>query len=213
MNHIKPRSAGTMILPQHDLASGEVASFEPYAADSRIPSRLDFMNAPVVVGHWKRSGACPDGRHLFDLIESVNELEPESRGEDDPQTRFRATLTCVRCGIVETWEGTRRTDTRPRTVDPVPLQAGPLMAQQVSADSLGWDRPDMSTWAVYRDGAKVGVVSWARGTRGRSFFRGFIGKHALDDRSNVVEGPTPAAVLRKLSKLPVPANQAAQVPA
>lgn len=199
----------TMVLPPHERSSGEVATAQPpaYVHDVRVPRPLRRRDAdgyfwdehePQVAGHSPYvDDRCPDGRHLFDVIESVIEREVGEPHTDEfvgYEYDFRAVLTCVRCGKVLAWEGTRTEDVRPR-VNPVPLVSGDLVAQQVDAYE-SWGR-DMSTWLVYRAGVEVGVIAWGRGKRGRAFHQA-----RLDDwpTGETVEAADPAAALRKLAR-------------
>lgn len=206
MNARRGRPA-TMVLPPHDRASGEVTG--DYR-DERVPRPLgrftDDERTPQVLAFYRRSEHCPEGRHLFDVIESVQEretFEPDDdadhvgmhgRGRYGLEQTFRARLTCVRCGIIEAWAGVRDGDVRsPASVIPAPLAAGELLAQQISGDSSGLR--DMSTWAVYHASVQVGLITWARGPRGRAYYVGRI--DGWPD-GQPVEADAPAGVLRAM---------------
>jgi len=84
----------------------------------------------------------------------------------------------------------------PRTarVNPVPLRAGHLLAQQVDDASGG---RDLSTWAVHDDpeAAPIGVLTWGRGPRGGRYFSGRL--YAWPDGVSV-RALTPDTCLVKL---------------
>lgn len=202
-----PKRPG-MQLPPHDRAGGEILG--AHWTDARVPAplrrRLDEYTSeqqePRVVGYHLRDEHCPDGRHLFDIIESLIEHELEEGNDEAGWTyrlehEFSARLTCVRCGVVLAWKGTRDADEFAGTVTPAPLVAGDMVAQETSAHRSIGGR-DMSTWTVYRDGAQVGLVSWARGQRGRAFHVGRLDAWPAGEK---VEGADPAATLRKVARL------------
>lgn len=216
------RTPVPMVLPPHEVSDGTVehAAAPLYVHDVRVPRPLRIRHdgyysdvyEPRVAGHSPYTDdRCPTGRHLFDIIESVIEREVGEPHTDEfigYEYEFRARLTCVRCGKVLAWEGTRTEETVGR-VQAAPLVAGDLVAQQVSASDVLGGR-DMSTWRIYRAGRAVGVIGWARGQRGRAYHVG-----RLEDwpEGMTVEGPDPAAVLRKVARQvvvtePEPAAQA-----
>lgn len=196
------RTKPAMVLPSHNRADGRIDG--SHWTDIRVPAPLgSFMDPaePAPVGHYLRADECPDGRHLFDVIESLVEREVEDGNDEDGYTYrlehdFRARLTCVRCGLVLAWDGTRDGDReRVGRVDPAPMVAGTLAAQLTKPDTSGFR--DMSAWTVYRDGAKVGEIVWARGPRGRMFYTGRLDSWPTGQK---VEAADPAAALRKLEK-------------
>src|SRR5690349_15139089 len=132
----KPLEA--MILPTVDAASGEVNGHR-LLCDDRIPIRLSQGRSAHLLGYGDRLAQGPDGRHLWDAIVATAPdvaSRPEADVEDEDRSRFRLVLTCVRCGRVERLEGVTQEDGHygPRRVDPQPLRAGGLLAQQVSRD-------------------------------------------------------------------------------
>lgn len=194
-----------MILPPHDRASGEVQG-DWLGQDKRVPVPLRDRDeyawegrTPQILAPHHRSDACPDGRHLWDVIETTSSRERYSNEDEylGTEVTFRARLTCVRCGVIQAWEGTRDGDVKnPAPVAPAPLQAGDLAAQMVHCES-GWAGRDMSTWHVYRAGVRIGVITWASGIRGRAFFCGQLDEWPLGE---TVEAKDPAATLRKLAR-------------
>ena len=137
-------------------------------------------------------------RHLFDVLHTAG-----GQGYDEDMkslpVAFEMVLTCVRCGVVIRIAGQATSDEdggvhHAAQLDPAPLQAGALVAQQIRADR-GWSREVDATWAVYADGVRVGMIADARGARGRRYVHGRLG-----DDGPLIEGATPLAVLRKLSK-------------
>lgn len=193
----------TVILPPFNRSTGRVDDWARWW-DVRVPQVLDRDIPPLPVGWHIRRPACPDGRHSFDAIEAdANETYNEEAGTSSQ--RFRLVLTCTRCGLVERIEGVRDTSvSRARTgqVDPTPLRAGSLQAQQVSADAMTGGRK-LDRYLVHDfGGAAVGVIDWACGRRGRAYYTGRLrdwpaGLH--------VEAPTPIGVLRKLARPTPPA--------
>jgi hypothetical protein len=187
-----------MVLPPFDPMSGEVDGWG-HRWDVRVPAVVERDWPPRLLACRVRSERCPDGRHLFDAIES-SATETWDEATQRSSQRFRLVLTCVRCGLVEPIDGVwDSTDSRRTHVDPVPLRSGSLRAQQVSADrGLGhlYD-----SWLVHdSSGAVVGVIDWARGRRGRAFYTGRLrdwpaGQH--------IEASTPAGCLRKLARTTV----------
>jgi hypothetical protein len=177
--------------------------------DDRIPDHLPGRYLQTDVhpsGHTYGDGRCD--RHLFDVLERVVDDDTDLEEADDEtyarlvsardagwyRQQFSARLTCVRCGTVEAWRGTREVRSL-RQLEPEPLRAGQLQAQQVAGGSY-------PTFTVYDvDGQRVGVIGWARGPRGRQFYGGRLGTLLGDDSDPRAEGDTPLAVLRKLSRL------------
>lgn len=197
-----------MVLPPHERAGGEIEG--EHWTDIRVPAPLrqrfdDYhseIREPRVLGHHLRAEECPDGRHLFDVIESMIEREVEEPdGEGGLRCRyevdFRARLTCVRCGTVLAWTGTRDGSEHVGRVDPQPLAVGDLVAQQTSPDRGAFGARDMSSWTIYRAGHQVGLITWASGPRGRAFFTGRLDAWPPGEH---VEGPDPLGVLRRVAK-------------
>lgn len=182
-----------------------------WSNDQRVPKPLpspdDFdryrdAQKPRAAGSTHRTTECPDGRHSFDVVESVVEHELEDADAEygySYELEFRARLTCVRCGVVLAWEGRRSDDRHVSTLSPRPLIAGSLVAQMVHGDSVGGS--DWSSYLVYRttDGGHVpgGSLTPARGPRGRDYYVAM-----LDDwpAGRHVQGRTPAAALRALAR-------------
>jgi len=166
--------------------------------DARVPSasyNLRDCDAHPLAAY---RGACE--RHLFDVIEVARDVETElPNGEWKVEQEFSARLTCVRCGVIVAWEGTRDGEGQdPRAVDPVPLVVGDLAAQMIDGgrDGVAGDR-DWSTWAIHRGAERIGVITWARGPRGRDYFTARL--FAWPDGEKV-EAATPVAVLRKVAR-------------
>lgn len=172
------------ILPLGNEADGTVNGGRFYSRDDRVPDGLRLPDSSLdraearYVGHLYRTEQCPDGRHLFDAIESSIEHEVELPDAVDGYSYhyeydFRACLTCVRCGTVLAWEGRRTDDRRVTTLAPEPLAAGDLLAQMVHRYSglSDWCRYD-----VYRTTStglvKVGHLSPESGPRGRAYMVG-----------------------------------------
>lgn len=188
------KPAAGMVLPPFNPATGQVDAWA-HRWDVRVPDPIERDRPAQPVACHIRTSQCPDGRHLFDAIETTA-YETWDEATEKSTQRFRLVLTCVRCGLVEPIEGVQDT-TRSRTtrVDPVPLRAGTLRAQQATT-AKAWGR-DASSYLVHdADGAPVGVIDWARGKRGRAFYTGRLqawppGQH--------VQAPTVAGCLRKLA--------------
>ena len=189
-----------MIVPTAEVASGEVSGHR-LLCDDRIPIRLSHDRPARLLGYWDRPVQCPDGRHLWDAIvatapDVVSHCQDDD--EDDERLRFRLALTCVRCGRVERLEGVTEQDGHrgPRRVDPQPLRAGDLLAQQVGGDRYGGD---LTSWAVHDrpDRAPIGCITWGRGLRGRHYFQG---RFDVWPGGQTVEAATATGCLRKLAK-------------
>jgi hypothetical protein len=184
-----------MILPTAEVTSGEMSGHR-LLCDDRIPIRLSYDRAAHLLGYWDRPAPCPDGRHLWDAVATVPDVAsgPE---EDEDRLRFRLVLTCVRCGRIERLEGVMQEGDHygPRRVDPEPLGAGGLLAQQVGGDRYGGD---LTSWAVHdrRDRALIGCITWGRGVRGRHFFQGRLDAWP---GGQTVEAATATGCLRKLA--------------
>lgn len=159
-----------------------------------------------VPGPCNPTGQWGHNRHLFDAL--MSEEGDVYEGDDLRPSGFRLVLTCVRCGAVRELRGKldattdyRDSDAGERErgfVDPVPLQAGELLAQQTSY-SQSWGM-EQATWSIYRDGRMVGWIATERGPRGKQYVAGGLGRRHIDDHE-VVKAPTALAVLRKLSRL------------
>ncbi|RYJ05016.1 MAG: hypothetical protein EON52_13760 [Actinomycetales bacterium] len=189
------------------LERGEVvADYSDVRAPGHVPGRYADLEVHPA-GNTYGEGRCD--RHLFDVLERACDDDSDlDEGVGDeayeravqqrdagwyPQ-RFDARLTCVRCGVVESWRGTRQLRSWEQ-LDAVPLEHGGLRAQQVA----GGDYP---TFTVYDEaGQRVGVISWARGTRGRRYFEGRLGEVRAAEGDPKWEAPSPQAVLRRLSRL------------
>lgn len=213
---------GPVILPPYltDPRGDDV--LEADYADHRVPSPLgSYLDRHVArpVGDTEHAPSCDVAgtgyaRHLFDALEAG---EGEKYGPDDQPapSRYRLHLTCVRCGLIVRQELTRLPDEemryyRTERVDPAPLQAGGLVAQQVgpASDSR---RRDMSTWTVYRgldaggQPRRVGVIAWAVGPRGRAYFVGRLGDRRQWSEEHTaaaprVESASPLGALRALAR-------------
>lgn len=199
-----------MVLPPVD-RHGEVDTRHPSAwLDPRIPDpigRYSDDQRPVrPLGYWQgddRGPCAGEGtdrqRHLFDVLSTHG---PQGYDDQDRpvDVEFRMRLTCVRCGLVLAMNGQSHSEEdsgvqRSTRIDPVPLQAGPLLAQQVRRHA-GWGGDVDADWTVYRDGQVVGSLGTARGQRGRRFYAGRL----HDDGDTVLEGATPMAALKKLAR-------------
>jgi hypothetical protein len=190
-----PGTVLAMVLPPFDPTSGDVDAWG-HRWDVRVPAAVERDWVPRPLACHVKSDRCPDGRHLFDAIEASGTETWDEETERSSQ-RFRLVLTCVRCGLVEPIEGTWDSTTSRRTrLDPVPLRAGTLRAQQATT-AKGWGR-DSDSYLVHDGaGAVDGVIDWARGRRGRAYYVGRLrdwpaGQH--------IEAPTPAGCLRKLAR-------------
>ena len=189
-----------MILPTAEAASGEVSGHR-LLCDDRIPIRLSHVRPAHLLAYWDRPAQCPHGRHLWDAIVATAPAVAADRENDDEEEDrlcFRLVLTCVRCGRIERLEGLTDDDGGggPRRVDPEPLRAGGLFAQQVGGDRYGGD---LTSWVVHDgpDHAPIGCMTWGRGLRGRHFFSGRLDSWP---GGRTVEAATARGCLRKLAK-------------
>ncbi|TKJ31221.1 hypothetical protein A6V29_18545 [Blastococcus sp. CCUG 61487] len=175
-----------------------------YTDDEREVRPLGYYNGPADgpclppeqtgedrMARWGRQ------RHLFDVLYTSGQQRYGDNDEPTP-VELRMVLTCVRCGVVMRVQGQADSDEdsgvhEVTQLDPAPLQAGPLVAQQVRADRT-WAHEVDATWAVYRDGTLAGSLTSSRGPRGRRFVSGRLYADGQD-----VEGPSAMAVLRKLA--------------
>lgn len=182
------------------------ARFGRYSDGERFPRPVGYYQGRMQPGGTGRHvpGPCnPTGdwasqRHMFDAL--MAEEGDVYEGDDLRPSKFRLVLTCVRCGAVRALSGQLDAEDGDRDVamlDPVPLQVGQLLAQQVNY-SRSWGHDD-AEWTIYRDGQRVGWMATARGQRGARYVMGGLGRRYLDEH-DVVKGPTPVAVLRKLAK-------------
>lgn len=186
-----------MVLPQFTPGTYPAVQRATFWSDVRVPSPIDPDIPAGPLADHIRNQACPTGRHLFDAIDATANETYNEAAETSSQ-RFRLVLTCVRCGLVVPMEGVQDT-TRSRTtgVDPVPLTAGGLRAQQV-ARSGSWLGRDSDTYLVHdASDALVGGIDWARGKRGRAYYTGRL---TAWPRGRHVEAPTPIGCLRKLAR-------------
>lgn len=164
----------------------------------RLPAGAGTSNVP---GPCNPTGQWGHNRHLFDalLVEEGDVYE----GDELRPSKFALALTCVRCGAVRELRGTldpydpegASGDRDRGFVDPVPLQAGELLAQQTSY-SKSWGH-EKATWSVYRDGQLVGWIATERGQRGAHYYAGGLGRRGID---SAIKGASAIAVLRKLAK-------------
>lgn len=202
-------SAPQMVLPAHERASGEITTARwPHSRDERVPYPLrtsseDYFSEEHPVGIACRSydfaGPCATGRHLFDLLESTVWREVERPdGEWVEECDFRTRLTCVRCGQVTEWEGTR-TERRVTQLDPVPLVVAGFVAQHVGGHGPvdRWRTLDLRRWDVFRDEQLVGHLSGDRTPRGRVYYAATLDEWPQGEH---VEGTTPEAALRALAR-------------
>ncbi|HWU23953.1 MAG TPA: hypothetical protein VN088_20615 [Nocardioides sp.] len=187
-----------MILTAIDPVTHEVGTYA--LRDVRVPRPYVGYDNATPVDHQHRSEACPDGRHLWDLLQTSGRYSPH---EDDPgvvgHLDIRITGTCVRCGVIWRLEGTEL-DQSERGVGqlaPEPLRAGGLLAQEVDRDT--WWREPRSRYTVHAgtDPAVIGHIVWGRTPRGRDFYGG-----RLNDwpDGHVVDAPSALACLRKLGR-------------
>lgn len=181
-----------------------------YGSDVRIPDVPFTFDRDDELDHWTQPRnldgmhtyrVYPDGfhapakcRHLFDVITST---KTHVHYDDDEHelldTEFRQILTCVSCGYVIKQAGTLNQADLYKTheIDPAPISAGTLRAQQTSAQRY------RETWSVHDyAGARIGSLSWGSTTRGREYFTGSF----TAEGSQPVEGATALATLRKLAK-------------
>jgi hypothetical protein len=191
------RLPGAMVLPVVEPCSGEVSG-PPLVVDLPVPVPFAHDRPPHLLAHWARTEQCPNGRHLWDVIVATAPEGGEDEDDCVDRVPFRMVLTCVRCGSIERLAGVREDDRRgwwSSSVDPVPLRCGSLVAQQVGGFRHGGDS---SSWTVHADGdpVPVGVMAWARGPRGRQYFKGRLDTWPT---GRTVQGSTPGGCLRKLA--------------
>lgn len=198
-----------------DLADVRVPAAFGRWDDERWPRPVGYYDgrlargatATHVPGPCNPSGGWSSNRHLFDAL--IAEEGDVYVGDDLTPSPFRLVLTCVRCGLVKELRGhldPAGEGERTRSfLDPVPLQAGELLAQEISRSHVWGDEWNVE-WTIYRDGQRVGWMATQRGQRGRRYVAGGLGRRYRDEHE-VLQAPSAIAVLRKLAKL------AAAVPA
>lgn len=181
--------------------------FARYTDDERWPRPVGYLQCRLEPGGTGRyqSGPCnPAGafgqnRHLFDAL-MAEEGDRYDADDNLMPPRFRLTLTCVRCGAVRALRGQLDAEDGDREaglLDPVPLQAGPLLAQEISRAHVWGDLWNVE-WTIYRDGTRVGWMATERGPRGKRYVAGALGRRGADEPT--VKGQSPIAVLRKLAR-------------
>ncbi|TKJ33605.1 hypothetical protein [Blastococcus sp. CCUG 61487] len=171
----------------------------------RRPADGRFGDQP---GPCNPTGQWGHNRHLFDALE-VSEGDRYDADDQLLGKRFHLVLTCVRCGLVEAMRGQLDPDDAPvpgarevTHLDPTPLQAGELLAQEIDRRHFWGDQWDV-TWTIYRDGLPVGWLATQRGPRGKRYVAGAFGRR-YDNSSQVEKGAGALAVLRKLAKQGAP---------
>lgn len=195
------KGASSMVLPAVDTQGYVRDGWVVALGDSRVPRPIGGLDGEVRV--YNATSRCVDEgpRHLWDIIESAEWHNVETdAGEWLEEATFREVLTCVRCGVVEQREGTRR-DSRWSRLEVEPLQAGKLRAQQVKVDNF-WSGDAGSFVVVDEHSEPVGRITWDRGPRGRGFYVGRLGDlhpRGDSDPGSLVEAPTALGVLRKLA--------------
>jgi len=182
-----------------------------YTDDEMAPRPVGYYDGqlePGATGRMVRTECNPTGawgsaRHLFDALQ-VSEGDRYAEDDSLRPKRFVLTMTCVRCGIVRELrgqldpdDGAVPGDRQASRVEPVPLQAGELLAQEISRDHVWADEWNL-VWTVYRDGRPVGWMASQRGPHGKRYVAGAFGRR-YDNSSTVEKGSSAAAVLRKLA--------------
>ncbi len=183
-----------MVLPPVDGLGYVQDAWRVSLADTRVPRPFDGTDGEVRA--TGSSSRCADGqpRHLWDILETTEWRETEDeRGEWIEEAKFREVLTCVHCGLVAERRGTRR-DKQLGRLDVEAMRSGSLVAQQVKVVQF-FNSADASYIVYDGAGEDVGRITWSAGPRGRRFYVGKLGDDGVP-----VEGPTAAAVLRKLAK-------------
>lgn len=171
-----------------------------YVSDSRVPRYFSLDARCERLGEGEVNEQCPTGEHLWDVIESSSEKVAYDADENEiVTTSFSLVLTCLSCGVALERGGvtTRRARSLGR-LNPVPVTAGPLSAQQSSCSSpfpRAEGKYDLSTWVVYQAGVLVGSMASATTMRGRRYVRGVIRPYES------VEAPTALACLKKLARV------------
>ena len=199
----RARPAPGMVLPLVDADGRVTAPFGGWLRDIRVPRRLSLDgDRAALVGAGRRPQQCPEGRHLFDalLCREYAAVPAQLTGVADAGgCRFRLSLTCTRCGIVERLTGRLAVD-EPRQssqqVDPHPLRAGRLRAQEQARERLDGSIV-LSTWGVYDDtGALVGRMGSDITRRGR---RHVAGRLDAWPPAQHIQATTAPACLRRLA--------------
>lgn len=186
-----------------------------YTDDERWPRPVGYYDGQLaaggagrmVVGPCNPTGEWGANRHLFDALQ-ISDGDRYDAEDNLLPKRFQMVLTCVRCGLVTELRGQLDPDDgavpgdRARTLlDPAPLRAGQLLAQEIDRRHFWGEHWDV-VWTVYRDGQPVGWLATQRGPRGKRYVAGAFGRR-YDNSSPALNGATAAAVLRKLAALPV----------
>jgi hypothetical protein len=186
-----------MILPELDGLGEILADFR----DVRVPTTFTSGNPVRALAGYLPSPQCPQ-RHLWDALETLGpELYDEDAdpdGHDCVSTTFRLTLTCVRCGLVYPLRGVLRygTGVTSRQLQPEPLRAGRLRAQQIGPSRLAGLEGDWTVHDTTSD-TVVGQIFPEVTRRGRRFH---VGRLKAWPRGYTVQAPTVAACLRKLAR-------------
>lgn len=170
--------------------------------DARVPRRFPDHGEATVLERHRKTEACPDGRHLWDLLEATGEYHPhEDDGQAEGHIDVRMTGTCVRCGVIWRMAGTvfDEPSKGASEVDPVPLRAGDLRAQEVDHNTWFGRADPRCTYSVHAgdDPTVLGWVSWGATLRGRTYYAGRLASWP-DGQS--IEAPTAIACLRKVAK-------------
>ena len=193
-----PRTLQSMVLPYAEPSSGAFV-VHIHLTDSRVPVGFPSAGPPYALGAEIRTEQCPDGRHLWDAVLATGHPAPTGDDDADEQLPFRLALTCLRCGLLRQLRGLVDDSGRygDGGLDPVPLRAGQLLAQQIRRDRHDGE---LTTWAVHDHsaGLPLGAIGWSRSRRGRLFYVGVRYSETHDVR---VEAPTPITALRKLARL------------
>jgi hypothetical protein len=197
-----------MIPPAVDV-HGDVLDVPDLWRDVRVPRPLSWDGNPAhLLAGWRRTDQCPDGRHMWDALVAQEQITDAavlgalSPGDEYAEAlRFRLTLTCLRCGVIERLAGVRQEERGESSgqVDPVPLKAGTLRAQQVDTSGRHAVRGhELAVYVVHRGSAAepVGSIAWGRGPRGRRYFAGRL--HSWPAGQGV-EASSALACLRKLA--------------
>ena len=205
-----------MVLPHADANGCVVGRLALH--DSRVPPRLSPDYDPEVLSAWP-GARCVHGRHTWDVVTASAALTGPGAGalssaldhgtlpaglahnldgEDDEWRRFRMRLTCIRCGRIESLEGLSRDSARGwARVEPTPLRAGDLVAQQIEAPH---GRIGLETWSVHQssDGEPIGVMTRQRNRLGTDYYRASL-HHWPEDA--FARGKTPITALRSLARM------------
>jgi hypothetical protein len=207
------RAREPMILPAVNRTSGEAAVMWS-AGGLRVPLRFAYPdNSPASLLAWyRRTETCPDGRHAWDALMARAPADAETASVLGPDEypewfRFRLNLTCTRCGVVERLAGyLDDRATKGGKVDPVPIRAGALRAQNIEDEGHVLPR---CTVHEGLDPVPIGVISAAVTQRGRHYFAGRLDAWP---QGRVVEAPSITGCLRKLAAEPAMASTAGWSP-